>query len=132
MQIKNDRASLILFILLVVLVITFFLLHSFHVFLHHLILLLILLSVSALAKHNNFVLRFCVFPSSKNKQVRPNRSACVAEACSRRESKIFAALPAHGIGRPDHKVIALFGGWIVLESGAGSLCPASKHYNIRA
>ena len=89
-----------------------------------------LVSICALAEHNNFVLRLRVLPASEDEQVRADGCRCMAETDRGRLTEVLAALPGHGVGGPDLEVIALLFGAFMLETSAGSLSPTAEHDNV--
>jgi len=93
---------------------------------------LLLVLVADFAKHDNFILRLGVLPAAKDKQVRADRRGCMTESASWWVAQVFTSLPAHGVGGPNHKVIALLFSRFVLKSGTTSSRPAAEHDNIAA
>jgi len=93
---------------------------------------LLLVLVAHFAKHDDLILRLCVLPTAENKQVGADGRCCVPESRGWWISQVFSSLPAHRIGGPNHKVIALLLGRLVLKAGSASSRPAAEHDDIAA
>lgn len=131
-NIKLKSKLLLLIFVAVVLVLIFFLTLFELILLFLLLLILTFALVVNLSKHNNFILRLCVLPSTEDEQVRSDCCCCVTETTCWRITKVFSALPAHCVCRPYHKVIALFLSRLMLEPSAACLRPTTEHHNVRA
>ena len=61
--------------------------------------------VGAFSEYYNFILSLSVFPAAEYKEMGSDRCGGVAETRSGRIANVFATLPGHGVGAPNHKVV---------------------------
>jgi len=95
-------------------------------------LLELFILIADLSEHDDFILCLGVFPAAENEQVWANCGRCVSESGSGWVTQIFSTLPAHGIGRPNHEVVAFLFSWLVLKASALSAGPSTEHHDVRA
>ena len=88
--------------------------------------------VGALSQHYDLVLRLSILPPAEDKQMWTYGGAGVPESGSGWVADVLATLPRHGVGRPDHEVVAALLGGLMLEASAGGLGPATVEDDVRA
>lgn len=86
--------------------------------------------ISALPQHNDLILRLGVLPAAEDQQMGPDGGAGVPEPRGGRVPDVLATLPRHGVGGPDHEVVAALFRGLMLLSGTACLGPASEKYDI--
>lgn len=88
--------------------------------------------IGALTEYDDLILSLGVLPAAEDQEMRADGSGGVAEAGGGRVPDVLPPLPRHGVGAPDHEVVAGLLRGLVLLPGTRGLRPAAEQDDVRA